>query len=227
MSGSILKLIACVVMLADHIAVFAPSLIQGIDSVIFCIGSEEITLQYLMHAVGRWAFPIFSFLIAEGFMHTRNRTRYAVNLFLFALVSEIPFNLACSGDLMFHKQNIFFTLFLGFLGICCLEQFNATRRKKFLLYMLALFIISVFLKADYGCFGFGFIVLIYTLRNNRFFMAVLGSCVLPSRWIGGLAFIPICFYNGKRGFATGLLAKYAFYAFYPLHLLLIYTLCHI
>ena len=84
--------------------------------------------------------------------------------------------------------------------------------------------ISIVLRADYGCFGFGFIMLIHLLKNRKVLMSIIGTCVLPSRWIGGTAFIPILLYNGKRGFAKGKFAKYAFYAFYPVHLLLLYLL---
>ena len=224
MSGSILKIIACFAMLLDHTAAFVPEEIPGINEVLFCVGSKEVTLRYIMRAVGRMAFPIFAFLITEGFEHTRDRQKYGLNLLLFALISEIPFNLARSGEFLFYRQNVFFTLMLGYLALCCIERYRGCRDKKELICLGALFLVSIFLRADYGCFGFGFIILLYLLKANKVLMSVVGACVLPSRWIGGLAFIPICMYNGKRGFATGRLAKYLFYIFYPAHLLILYLL---
>ena len=90
--------------------------------------------------------------------------------------------------------------------------------------LLGLLVASVLLKVDYGCSGYGFILMLYVLRENKILQAVIGSCMLSSRWQAGLAFIPISMYNGQRGFVKGPLAKYAFYLFYPLHLLLIYWL---
>lgn len=222
MSGSVLKLLACLSMLLDHIAAYAPNCIPGIGDVLFSIGSKEITIYYLMRSAGRLAFPIFAFLIAEGFIHTRNRTKYAINLLAFAIISEIPFNLAYSGNFFSPKQNVFFTLLFGYLGICCVERFNTTKNFRELLILSGLFVLSIIFRADYGCFGYGFTILMYILRKNRVLMAIIGSCVLPSRWIGGTAFIPICLYNGKRGFATGIIAKYGFYLFYPVHHLILY-----
>ena len=224
MSGSLLKILACLAMLLDHIAAFIPEEVPGIGEVLFCVGSKAVTLKYLMRAVGRMAFPIFAFLITEGFVHTRSRRNYGLNLLLFAIISEIPFNLASGGALLYHRQNVFFTLLLGYISLCCIERYKSGGEWRELFYVFVLFVVSIFLKADYGCFGYGFIILLYMLRSNKIIMSVVGACVLPSRWIAGLAFVPICFYNGKRGFATGLFSKYLFYIFYPLHLLVIYIL---
>ncbi len=224
MSGSVLKILACVIMLLDHTAAYIPEEIPGINDILFCIGSKEITLRYLMRVIGRTGFPIFAFLITEGFVHTRNRRRYAVNLFIFALISEIPFNLVGGGEFFYRRQNVFFTLLLGYLGVWCSERFKESGERKNLLLIVALFLFSILLRADYGCFGYGFIILLYLLRSNRVLMCVVGTCVLPSRWIGGMGFIPIYMYNGTRGFAKGPVAKYAFYLFYPLHLLLLYLI---
>ena len=85
MSGSILKLIACIVMLIDHIAAFLPGDFMGMRETLFMIGDKAVTLRMLMHYIGRSAFPIFAFLITEGFIHTRDRKKYAINLLLFGL----------------------------------------------------------------------------------------------------------------------------------------------
>lgn len=225
MSGSILKLIACAAMLIDHIAAFLPDSAMDMSSVIFSLDGKEITLRLLMRAIGRIAFPIFAFLITEGYAHTRNRKRYALNLLMFALISEIPFNLAGSGEISYiYKQNVFFTLLFGYLGIYSLDEYRKTKENTHLLHIVALFILSFFMSADYGCFGFGFIMLLHLLRSNKAIMVIVGTCVLPSRLMAGTAFIPICMYNGKRGFATGKIAKYAFYLFYPIHLFILYLI---
>lgn len=223
MSGSVLKLIACIAMLLDHIAAFLPGDYMNMNETLFMIGEKGITLRMLFHYIGRTAFPLFAFLITEGFTHTRNRKRYAVNLLIFALISEIPWNLVRCGEIFFNRQNVFFTLFLGYSGLCAIEHFRDDFKKTGLS-LLGLMIVSILLRADYGCFGYGFIILLYMLRERKVIMSIVGTCVLPSRWIGGMAFIPILLYNGKRGFAKSNWIKYAFYAFYPVHLSIIYII---
>lgn len=223
MTGSILKLIACIAMLLDHMAAFLPGDFMGMKDTLFMIGDKAITMRLIMNSIGRIAFPIFAFLITEGFVHTHDRKNYGLRLLIFAFISEIPWNLARSGDLLYPRQNVFFTLLLGYLGLCMIEYFRNDRRKMAGALAL-LFLISLFLRADYGSFGFGFIILLYMLRDWKYIMAVTACCVLPSRWIGGAGFIPILMYNGKRGFSKGKWTKYAFYIFYPLHLLILYLI---
>lgn len=226
LSGSVLKVLAMVTMLIDHLAFFYfrydPQMIQPL----FCVGHKQISVYFLMRTVGRTAFPLFAFLLVEGFQHTHSRHKYGFNLFLFALISEIPWNLIHNGTWLFPRQNVFFTLLLGFLGMYAIEYYrNDHRRLAFSL--IGLLVVSIILRADYGCSGYGFILLLYVLRRRHLLQAIIGSCMLGSRWIAGLAFIPINMYNGKRGFIQGPIAKYLFYVFYPLHLLIIYfILCY-
>lgn len=220
MSGSILKLIACLAMLIDHMAAFLPGDFMDMKETLFTIGDKTITLRLIMHYIGRMAFPLFAFLITEGFTHTHDRKKYGINLFLFALISEIPWNLAHTGELFYGRQNVFFTLLLGYIGLCALDHYK-NDYKKITIALASLLGVSLLLRADYTCFGFGFIILLHLLKDRRM-MAIIGCCMLPSRWIGGLAFIPILMYNGERGFAKAKWTKYAFYIFYPLHLLILY-----
>ena len=112
LNGSWLKILAIVTMTIDHAAALYFWNHPSFHITLFTIGNRTITLYVLMRLIGRLAFPIFSFLLVEGFLHTHNRIKYGVNLFLFALISEIPFNLACSNALFYHSQNVFFTLFI-------------------------------------------------------------------------------------------------------------------
>ena len=218
-----MKLIAVVCMLIDHLAAFYLFKLPVMHTELFMLGHHAVTPLLMMRLVGRLAFPIFAFLIVEGFLHTRSRVRYGRNLLIFALLSELPWNLIHSGTWHYPSQNVFFTLLLGYLGLCALEYFKDDSR-RLLASLLGLLVASVLMRADYGCSGYGFILLLYVLRENRILQAIIGSCVLGSRWIAGLAFIPINMYNGERGFVKGPVAKYLFYLFYPLHLLVIYLL---
>ena len=221
-SGSWLKMIACVSMLIDHMA---SHVFRGMDwayYVFFQIGHHEITPYFIMRSViGRWAFPIFAFLIVEGFLHTHDRRKYGMNLLGFALISEIPYNLVHANRFFYSGQNVFFTLLLGYLGLCVIERYREDM-KQLAKYLVPLFVASILFRSDYGCAGFGFILMLYLLRNNKLLMSIVGTGALPSTIFSGMAFIPIWFYNGERGFVRGKVWKYAFYAFYPIHLLILY-----
>jgi hypothetical protein len=233
LSGSWLKVIAMVSMVIDHSAYFILRYVDTFTTTLFIVGHRHVTWFYLMRCVGRLAFPLFCFLIVEGFLHTHDRKKYGRNLFVFALLSEIPFDLARCGHLSWAGQNVFFTLFLGFLALCAIsrwekgEMWNVkygmwNENRLLALRLLGLIAAGILMHTDYGTSGVSFIILLYVLRRNRIFQAAIGCIMLPMRWIAGLAFIPINMYNGQRGFIQGPWAKYLFYAFYPLHLLVIY-----
>ncbi|MBQ5414715.1 MAG: TraX protein, partial [Firmicutes bacterium] len=137
--------------------------------------------------------------------------------------SEIPFNLANNMKLAYSGQNVFFTLFLGCLGMMCVEYFRSDR-PKLLFSLIALLAVSLLLKADYGITGFCFIMMMYALREQKILQAVVGCGILSSTWIAGLAFIPINLYNGERGFIKGRALQYCYYAIYPVHLLILYMI---
>ena len=218
LSGSALKCIALATMIIDHVAVV---LLKNSGIVLMHTGLGTLTLYTLMRKTGRLAFPIYCFLLVEGFLHTSDRKKYGRNLLLFALISELPWNLEHTGTLRYAAQNVFFTLFLGYVGLCCLDDLKDQPGKQ-LAALLLLVLVAINGKADYGVTGFGFILLLYILRDQKILQAVVGTCFLTSTWAGGLAFLPINLYNGKRGFIRGKILKYAFYTAYPLHILLLY-----
>ena len=118
---------------------------------------------------------------------------------------------------------MFFTLFLGFIAIYVYDLYKNDNKKLFIA-LMALFVVAQLLRADYGTRGMGFILFLYIMRDKRILLAVVGSCFFSRPWAIMPAFIPINMYNGERGFIKGKAAKYAFYAIYPLHLLLLYFL---
>ena len=220
LDGSALKLIAMLTMLIDHLG---SAIVRYRDVTLISALGHTVELYTLMRFIGRLSFPIYAFLLVEGFLHTSDPKRYARDLLILALISEIPWNLVHTGRLTFGDQNVMFTLLLGLLGIWVIREYHDQFR-KLALYLLGLLALSILLRADYGCGGFGFILLLYLLREKKLYRAVVGSCFLSSTWIAGLAFIPISMYNGKRGFIQGKALKYAFYAFYPLHLFILYAI---
>ncbi|MBQ8305177.1 MAG: TraX protein [Blautia sp.] len=219
-SGSGLKMIAVICMLIDHIGVHLLNNTTG-KTILFRLAGTDYTLYRVSRDIGRIAFPIFCFLLIEGFTYTHSRLSYARNLLLFALISELPWNYVHDGRWFgYGKQNVCFTLLLGYLGCWAIEYF----REQQLLQIgcvLALLAVSFRLSADYGWRGYIFILIMYAFRYEAATQAIIGSCWLYYEWKACFAFIPINLYNGKRGFIRGKWFKYAFYAFYPVHLMIL------
>ena len=131
-----LKWIAVITMVIDH------------------IGAVLFPGELILRIIGRLSFPIFCFLLTEGFCHTHNRRAYMQRLGVFALVSEVPYDLTFHGKLLdLERQNIFFTLLLGVILLNLLEgggQWLLQAAK--VLFMM--WIAEVF-KVDYGYEGYG------------------------------------------------------------------------
>lgn len=136
LSGSTLKWIAIITMLIDHIGavILEKGAIGAYNQQLSTALSYEATFQlfqidHIIRQIGRVAFPIFCFLLVEGFYHTSNRKKYALRLTLFALLSEIPFDIALNGAILeFSYQNVMVTMLLGFLTMWAME----TVRQKIL-----------------------------------------------------------------------------------------------
>lgn len=221
-SGSTLKIIAIVSMLIDHIgAIF--------------LGSYH-TPYLISRLIGRIAFPIFCFLLIEGFFHTRNVPKYCLRLGIFAVISEIPFDLAFNHATFDPSyQNVFFTLLIGLLTVSALESIQKRYSKKIgvpMIYSAAVIaagaVLAWFFQTDYGEIGVICIVLFY-LEHNKKTIAAATACICllfsSSLEITAFACVPLIrYYNGMRGISL----KYVFYLFYPVHLLLLsYVYWHI
>lgn len=155
-TGTTLKMIAIVAMFIDHVAAILLSAIyvsmipvfhssQESEQWFAQNGSVEMIydLYNAMRGIGRFGFPLFAFLIVEGFQHTRSVIKYALRLGIFALLSELPFNLGLTSVLFFpYYQNVFFTLLLGLLCLVCMhyvgEEKKDCKKLGFLFYPAAL-----------------------------------------------------------------------------------------
>lgn len=244
-AGSTIKIIAIVSMLIDHIgAGILGRFIMTSGYVNMALsGDMNEVMQWIvengvifytysaMRMIGRLGFPIFCFLLVEGFQRTHDVKKYALRLGLFALISEIPFDLCFSGKVLeFGYQNVFFTLFLGLLTMIAFdwigkkewvagEGLNKVVKVVFSVVALAVGAgVAHFLKTDYAATGVLCIMALYIFRKKKPLQIAAGCVAFLWEVTAPLAFIPIGFYNGKRG----LKIKYFFYAFYPVHLLLIW-----
>jgi hypothetical protein len=225
LSGSTLKIIAMVTMMIDH---FAASVVYGMYYLDQYDSQIVAATHDIMRLIGRVAFPIFCFLLVEGYRYTRNAWKYALRLGIFAIVSEIPFDLALFNKIVdLNYQNVFFTLLLGLLTIKIMdivwEKYQNTFAGWSASFGVALLgiIAADLLRTDYGSRGVLCIVIFFIFRHSRLWQTVGGTIAyvnLLSEPTATFAFIPIAAYNGKRG----LKLKYIFYIFYPAHLLIFY-----
>ena len=232
-----LKLVACLTMLIDHIGyeIVYPILFVSAPALLRPDGAYRLYL--FCRSVGRIAFPIFAFLLVEGIYHTRNRKRYALRLAVGALLSEIPFNLVVSGRVFWHQQSIMVTLLLGFGAVICMEKCRNPAWKPVAAVPFAL--AAEVLMADYGWAGVVLIAMFALSRDAygknlmRFFAMVIlfhympsyifeiGGFSVPMQVLGSLSMIFIAAYDGRK--LTGSkAAQWAFYLFYPVHLLLLW-----
>lgn len=238
LTGHTLKLIAIFTMLIDHIgyALLEVGLLPRISDAVLAGNSFDFlpadyhfwyNFDLVLRFIGRLAFPLFCFLLAEGFQHTKNVKKYALRLGIFALLSEVPFDLTVSNTFFdLSSQNVFFTLLTGVLVLWGMQYFEATLPTPMvpLRYLVAItgMMAAHFLQTDYAAFGVLLIVLLYEFRNNRTWQCIAGAILmLFNSYTGPLAFLLIFFYNGERGKQ---LPKYFFYAFYPVHLLVLFLL---
>lgn len=219
MSVFALKILAILAMSLDHIA---------------AVFLSPINMPYLlMRGFGRIAFPIFCFLIVEGYYHTRDVKKYMIRLAGFALVSEIPFDL-CFYQKPFYwqHQNVFFTLALGLITIYAIDEIKkrfSTSYIKALVLQFAVIILAMttawFLSTDYSMLGILIIIAFYVGHGNIIQIAI--SICIVTLYLGNtfqlyslLALIPIYLYNGKKGPSM----RYVFYVFYPAHMLILYVM---
>ncbi len=223
LDGGTLKLIAAALMLIDH------------------VGAILLPETVILRCIGRLAFPIFAFFIAEGYAHTRSFGRYLLRMAIWAAVSEIPFNLEFGHFFVPGRQNVLWTFCLALLTLRGLEELRReTGGARYLGCGAALaagFAAGELLRVDYGGWGVLSVALFYLCRQGRYARPGLlaGMLVLNGLCIGSMktavfgiqvpiqifavAALPLLWlYNGRPG-AKGW--RWAFYVFYPAHLLVL------
>ena len=178
-NGATLKWIAVLCMLIDHIgAVLVEPICLGRVPATILTLRQWVILYYILRGIGRIAFPIFCFLLIEGFTKTRSRKHYLRNLVIFSFISEVPFNCAIANKpFTLQYQNVFFTLVLGFLAIWAMEYIEAKCMERNLLPIGGLLIsllpaaviafIAESANTDYGAIGVATICIFYIFRKEE------------------------------------------------------------
>lgn len=221
LNGTTLKLIACVTMLIDHIGA---SCIEATYGVAGQTPPRILQLDLVLRLIGRLAFPIFCFLLVEGFVHTHDVKKYIGRLLLFGLVSEVPF------DLAFFRtpfapgyQNVYWTLALGVLamaGLAHFEKEDGSTGWQGLLCAGGCVLLGFLANTDYNGIGVLIICALYLTRADRKRQCIVGAVLFAFEYTAPLAFVLIWLYNGQRGNCSRAMQK-VFYWFYPVHIALL------
>jgi len=241
MTALMLRVIACVAMLLDHIG--------------YAFGIAQLRV------VGRIAFPIFVYLIYNGYRYTSSPAKYALRLTIFALISQVPFALFCHYANYFQNGNVFVTLLMALLCVWAADVLAKKRATKWFCLVPAVLVFGLYyfgvIHSDYGAKGILMALVFWLLDGKkvwkRVFTCVLVLCVVYHSQILGCALnlvrgngfvfsltslektqvwsllaLPLIFtYNGKKGSIPGgkvcaKIAQYGFYAFYPVHMLILW-----
>ena len=232
LTAAVLHIIAMTLMLMDHLwATLLPA-------------REWLT------CAGRVAFPIFAFMAVEGYFHTRSFKKYILRMLLFAVLSEIPFDLMYGGTWFYPvHQNVLWTFLLGLLGVWLMEQVR--KKGKTWMYLLvcvlvvpAGLVLGTLCMVDYYGVGVLTVFVFYFLHGRKWWcflgqlaalywlnVELLGGLMYPVQLFGMefelcqqglalLALIPIWLYRGRQGYPSKPF-QYLCYAFYPVHILLL------
>lgn len=232
LTAAVLHIIAMTLMLMDHLwATLLPA-------------KEWLT------CAGRVAFPIFAFMAVEGYFHTRSFKKYILRMLLFAVLSEIPFDLMYGGTWFYPvHQNVLWTFLLSLLGVWLMEQVR--KKGKTWMYLLvcvlvvlAGLVLGTLCMVDYYGAGVLTVFVFYFLHGRKWWcflgqlaalywlnVELLGGLMYPVQFFGMefelcqqglalLALIPIWLYRGRQGYHSKPF-QYLCYAFYPVHMLLL------
>ncbi len=222
MTSFVIKIFACITMILDHIKYAIPF-------------TENFVTVYL----GRVSFPLFAFLVSEGYDHTKDLKKYYKRLLIFGIISQIPFMLFRTLVGEWKLLNIMFTLLLG---LFCITSFEKEKRKWISIpTIIALIVLGEIIKVDYGWFGVISVFVIHVLKNKKitlvisyfgitiaFYYSLIQNQIFA---LNGMFYILwtiasmifILMYNGKEGKKL----KKFFYWFYPIHMLILYLLSFI
>ena len=236
LSGTALKYIACITMLIDHIGascieagILLPALAAGAAS---CSGIPVSTLlaaDRVLRYIGRLAFPIYCFLLVEGFLHTHDFKKYALRMLGFALISEWPFDWAFFSGVYWGHQNVYFTLLLGLLAMKALDTYQTPEGMpalKGILGAAACFLAAALLHCDYDVLGLALILALYMTRKDKRAQCIAGAVFSLFEPVAPLAFGLVWFYSGERG-GSSKLEQWAFYWFYPAHIFVLGVLANL
>lgn len=220
-SRSQIKLLALVTMVIDHVGYM------------FFFVWNYPHLYYILRGIGRISFPLICFMLVQGMIHTHSKPKYMLRLIVFAVISEIPFDMAFSRRLInTQSQNVFFTLAIGLAAIWLFQKSeelisNGFQRVVAMLAVTAAASVCAYLlHTDYSYFGIWVILTFYIFRNNFASLAYVAGMLFAEHSMlelaGGMfALFPVYYYSPEKSDGKTVLPKWFFYVFYPLHLVIL------
>ena len=238
-SHNALIILAMFTMLMDHIAyvLIQNGKLYGYDAVLYenAISLPEakpwLILYKILRMIGRISFPIYAFLIVEGFRKTSNVFKYILRIFLLAIVSEIPFDLIVFNKFLsaecFMLQNVLFTYFVALLMLIAARELNAISEVLSVIPAILAIVICYFLRTDYWLEGILLTYIFYMFRhdlNVKCLLALIITFVMSLQRYYGFAAVSvffIYFYDGQKGYID---LKRIHYLFYPLHMIVLYAI---
>ena len=220
LSGAELKLIAIISMLADHVnkALIYPYLESNHGFLAFISDVFDI--------IGRIAFPLFCFMLVEGYFKTRNRKKYLLNLLLFGVISEVPFDMFTTASFFnMNWNNVMFTLALVLVTVWIIDTLKEKMQKRpkalwylvSILIVLGMCIVSMSLSLDYEHHAILIGYFFYLFHDMPVFAIPFGYASMFKEPWALLGFGLTLAYNGERGKQN----KWVNYWFYPAHLLIL------
>ena len=215
-NGAQLKYIAFASMFIDHFnkAIITP----------FLTGTGPmVIITTIFDILGRIAFPIFAFMVVEGFFKTKSQWKYLRNLLIFAVISEIPYDMFQSAEFVnTWSQNILWGLALGLFTIMVIDKLKEKIKKRPLWIFVSLLIValsslgSMLISSDYEYYAIIIIYLYYIFYDKRLVASGIGYLVIIKEIYAILGFTTVLLYNGEKGKQN----KIFNYLFYPVHLLI-------
>ena len=224
LSQEALKLIACITMLIDHF---------GAAIVIELPVAHMADLYYACRIIGRIAFPIYGFLLAEGMRHTRSAGKYILRLATGILLAELPFDFLFEGGFAWANQSVMVTLTLGAVMLLCMQKTEKKNIKLLLILPFAVLaelarsggggwgIVMIAVFALFDSISVQFLTLLFINAAMTSVPIIVFGIRLSIQLFAVLAMIPIASYSGKKmTHSKGV--QWAFYLFYPVHLLILW-----
>lgn len=231
LNRDVIKYIAMFTMLLNHIAHM------------FLTGGTP--LHEILEDIGFFTAPVMCFFMVEGYAYTRSKVRYGLRLFLFAVLSQIPFSLAFGQ----RGLNMMYTLFCCFLILVVMEKVSSPVLQAgcVLFLMLATVngdwpivapLLTFLLCRNAGdrrkqAVSFGVVYLLFAVLNTQNYMFgeqgdwtvyAVTHAALSGIGILVAAVVVLVFYNGERAQKGRNFSKWFFYIFYPAHLLVLYMI---
>lgn len=237
-SSNALKIVAMISMFIDHLAIMLVlnGKLYGYDASLFANAVKQpeakswLILYRICRLIGRISFPIFAFLLVEGFRKTSNRLYYFARILILAFISEIPFNLMLFNKMFCNDiQNVLFTYSLGLIMLALIRL---SRDLGIVIhsFILILFVVaSKILKTDYWLEGMLLLFVFYEFRQDLYLKCIIAlvitflSSIEKHFGFGIFSIYFILFYDDTKGF---LKLKRFPYIFFPLHMIILYLIVY-